>query len=162
MVFSAAPECGDCAADATTYADERVLDFIEHYCVPVRVRVQENRRLADEYFVSWTPTVILTDGDGRTHYELVGHFPAAEFLSHLSLGVGKYNLNHRYFEKAAERFEEVAERFAGSDAGAEALYWLGVVRFKSQRDLAQLRATWQQLANEYPTSEWTKRTRIPY
>jgi hypothetical protein len=161
MDFSAGPQYTDRAtADATSYADARVLEFIERNCVPMRVCVRENRRLAEEYFVSWTPTVILADSDGRAHYDLVGHYPAEEFLAHLSLGVGKYHLNHRHYDEAAERLEEVAECFAGTEAGAEALYWLGVVRYQSQRSIIRQRATWQQLAIEYPTSKWTKRTRI--
>ena len=41
------------------------------------------------------------------------------------------------------------------------LYWLGIARYKDGHDPAQLRQRWQTLAQEYPKSEWTLRTRIP-
>jgi hypothetical protein len=44
---------------------------------------------------------------------------------------------------------------------AEALYWIGVVRYKQAHDPAQLRPSWQKLAQEFPRSEWAKRTNIP-
>ena len=89
-----------------------------------------------------------------------GCLPPEEFLARLSLGVGKYWLNRKQFERARERFDEVDRRHTGSDAGAEALYWLGVAQYKYSHDSAQLRPSWQRLA-EYPKSEWTTRTRIP-
>ena len=46
-------------------------------------------------------------------------------------------------------------------AGAEALYWLGVAHYKQAHDPAQLRPSWQRLAQEYPHSEWARRTQIP-
>ena len=64
-------------------------------------------------------------------------------------------------DQAGERFDEVARRHTGTDAGAEALYWLGVAKYKQSHDSAQLRPSWQRLAQEYPNSEWTKRTQIP-
>ncbi len=82
-------------------------------------------------------------------------------MAHLSLGIGKFWLNRKQFAQAAARFDEVARRHQGSDAGAEALYWLAVARYKQAHDPAQLHAGWQQLAREYPTSEWAKRTQVP-
>lgn len=67
----------------------------------------------------------------------------------------------RKFVPAAERFEEVAQRHKGAETGAEALYWLGVARYKQSHDPAQLRPSWQRLAQEFPDSDWTKRSQIP-
>jgi hypothetical protein len=55
----------------------------------------------------------------------------------------------------------VARRHSGTDAGADALYWLGVARYKQSHDPAQLRPIWQRLAKQHPDSEWAMRTRIP-
>lgn len=70
-------------------------------------------------------------------------------------------LDRRQFAEAAERFEEVAERHSGTDAGAQALYWLGVARYKQSKDAAQLRPSWQRLVRDYPRSDWARRTKIP-
>jgi len=147
--------------DTVTYPEPRVAHFLEQYFIPVKVRVKESRDLVEHYLVSWTPNVVLADDQGRVHDRVEGYLPPEDFLACLALGVGRYLLNRKRFAQAAERFEEVAQRHWGSDAGAEALYWLGVARYKQTHDSAQLHPSWQRLAQEYPNSAWTRRTRIP-
>jgi tetratricopeptide (TPR) repeat protein len=147
--------------DTVTYPDPCVAHFLAQHFVPVKIPIKENPQLAEEYLVTWTPHVVVADEKGHVHYRVEGYFPPEEFLAQLSLGIGKYRLERKQFDRAAERFEEVAARHAGSDAGAEALYWLGVARYKAARDISQLRPHWDQLARQYPGSEWTRRTKIP-
>ncbi|HYT92460.1 MAG TPA: thioredoxin fold domain-containing protein [Gemmataceae bacterium] len=147
--------------DTVTYPDSRVAAFIAGHFIPARLRVKESPELVQEYLVGWTPNVVLTDDLGKVHYRVEGYLPPEDFLAYLSLGVGKYRLNRKHFDQAKERFDEVARRHAGTDVGAEALYWLGVAKYKQFHDSAQLRPSWQGLALEYPNSEWTKRTQIP-
>ncbi len=149
------------AMDTVTYPDPRVAQFIEGHFVAVQQHVKESQALVQEYFVSWTPNVVITDDHGKIHYRIEGYLPPEDFLAYLSLGIGKYWLNHKQFEQARGRFEEVARRHSGTDAGAEALYWQGVAQYKLSHDPTQLRPSWQQLAQEYPKSEWSQRTRIP-
>jgi hypothetical protein len=147
--------------DTVTYPEPRVAAFIAGHFIPARLRVKESPELVQEYLVAWTPNIVISDNLGKIHYRLEGYSNPEDFLAYLSLGVGKYRLNGKRFEQAGERFAEVARRHAGTDAGAEALYWLGVARYKQSHDSAQLRPSWQRLAQEYPNSEWTKRTQIP-
>jgi Thioredoxin-like domain len=148
--------------DTVTYPDPRVAEFIEQHFAPVRIVIRENRELANKYLVSWTPNMVIADEQGRVHYRIEGYLPPVEFLGRLSLGVGKYDLSFAKLGEAAQRFEEVARRHAKTDAGAEALYWLGVARFKGSHNVADLKSSWEQLAREYPDSEWTVRTKIPH
>jgi tetratricopeptide (TPR) repeat protein len=147
--------------DTVTYPDPRVAQFITNHFIPARVMVKQNPRLVEDYLVSWTPNVVLADDQGKVHYRLEGYLPPEAFLAHLSLGQGKFWLQRKQFAQAQERFDEVARRHAGTDAGAEALYWLGVAHYKQSHDPAQLRPSWQQLVQQYPKSEWTERSRIP-
>jgi len=160
--FSAAPECRGCVAmDTVTYPDDRVAHFINGHFIPARLRVKENQQLVKDYLVSWTPNVVIADDEGKVHYRIEGYLPPEELVAHLSLGIGKFWLHRQQFALAGERFDEVARRHAGTEAGAEALYWLGVSRYLLGHDSAQLRSSWQELAEEYPDSEWNKRSRIP-
>jgi len=147
--------------DTVTYPDSRVSQFLHMHFVPVKVSLKDDPEPVREYAVRWTPTVVIADDGGRGHDRIEGYLPPEDFVARLSLGVGKLRLFHGEFAQASQRFEEVADRHRGSEAGAEALYWLGVVRYKQSQDLAQLRPIWQQLAQEYPGSDWAKRTRIP-
>jgi hypothetical protein len=147
--------------DTVTYPDARVASFLTHHFIPVKVSVKENARLLEDYLVSWTPNILVVDEKSRVHYRIEGYLPPEDFVAYLSLGIGKYWLNHKQFAKAGERFEEVSQRHAGTDMAAEAHYWIGVARYKQAHDPAQLRPWWQKLAQEYPRSEWAKRTNIP-
>jgi hypothetical protein len=148
--------------DTVTYPESRVAAFLVDHFIPARLRVKDNRELIQEYLVSWTPNVVVLDEQGKVHYRIEGYLPPEDFLAYLSLGLGKYRLHRQRFEPARERFDEVARRHAGTDAGAEALYWLGVAQYKQSHDPAQLRASWGRLAQEYPRSTWTQRSHIPH
>jgi len=147
--------------DTVTYPDSRVARFLVDHFVPARLAVKQNPRLVEEYLVAWAPNVVVADEQGKVHYRVEGYLPPEEFVARLSLGVGRYWLNRKQFAQAQERFDEVSRRHAGTDAGAEALYWLGIAQYKQSHDAAQLRPSWQRLAEQYPDNEWAKRTRIP-
>src|SRR5437868_1855977 len=136
--------------DTVTYPDHRVADFLQQHFVAAKLPVKQNRPLVEDYLVSWTPNVVIGDERGRAHYRVEGYCGPEDFVARLSLGLGKYWLNRHQFRLASERFEEVAQRHAGSDAGAEALYWHGVAQYKESDDAARLRESWRKLASEYP------------
>src|SRR5437660_9247871 len=129
--------------DTVTYPDARVAEFIKKHVAPVRVVVRENRELANDYLVSWTPNVVVADDRGRVHYRVEGYLPPQEFVARLSLGVGRFLLDGKRFADAAGRFEGVVARHPGTPQAAEALYWLGVARYKEARDPARLRPSWE-------------------
>jgi hypothetical protein len=147
--------------DTVTYPDPRVAEFIAHHFAPVKLPVRDHRDLVDEYLVSWTPNIVIADDTGRVHYRVEGYLPPAEFVARLSLAAGKWLYNRGQYVPAAERFEEVARRHRGTDAAAEALYWLGPVGYKHSKDPAHLKTAWKRLAEECPQSEWTVRSRVP-
>jgi hypothetical protein len=111
--------------------------------------------------VSWTPNVVIADDLGRVHDRVEGYLPPPEFVARLSLAVGKFLLNTKRFAGATRRFEGVVGRHPGSPVAAEALYRLGVARYKEARDPTQLRTNWERLDREYPDSEWTTRSKLP-
>jgi Thioredoxin-like domain/Tetratricopeptide repeat len=147
--------------DTVTYPDPRVAEFVEQHLVPVKIAIRDNKDLAEQYHVSWTPNVVIADEDGHVHYRIEGYLPPEDFLARLSLGLGEYELNRQQFADAAHRFEEVAQRHPETEAEAEALYWLGVAHFKETHDPSQLKSSWSQLAKKFPDSVWTRRTQIP-
>jgi len=160
--FSAAPMCGGCAAmDAVTYPDAHVAEFISKHYVPVKIKVKDRPDIAAGYDVNWTPSVLIADESGRTHSRIEGYVPAEDFVAHLSLALGRYELDRQQFQRAIHQFQEVSQRHRGTETAAQALYWLGVARFKDSKDQAQLRATWNLLIDDYPVSEWSKRANIP-
>jgi tetratricopeptide (TPR) repeat protein len=134
---------------------------VEEHFVPARVRIKDDGRTFADYFVSWTPNVVIADERGEVHYRIEGFHQPQNFIAKLSLGAATYHLHRMEYNQAAERYEEVARRHPETNMAAEALYWLGVTNYKQSQDANQLRANWQRLARDYPNSGWTKRTEIP-
>jgi hypothetical protein len=128
--------------DTVTYPDPRVADFIDRHFAPVKLPVKEHRDLVDEYLVSWTPNLVIADDGGRVHYRIEGYLPPAELVARLSLAAGKWLFNREQYPAAADRFEEVAQRHRGTEAAAEALYWLGPAAYKQSHDPAPWSAIW--------------------
>jgi TolA-binding protein len=58
------------------------------------------------------------------------------------------------------RFSEVIERYAESDAAAEAQYWRGVSRYKSTGDASALAATAGEFTKRYSDTQWAKKASV--
>ncbi len=82
---------------------------------------------------------MLADEDGKVRYRIEGYLPPEDFIAQLALGLGRTDLDRQQFDRAAHHFEEVTKRHRGTDAAAQALYWLGVARYKGSKDPGQLR-----------------------
>jgi hypothetical protein len=148
--------------DTVTYPDPRVAEFIAEHFVPVKLAIKEHAQLASDYLVSWTPNIVIGLGIDKIHYRIEGYFGPEDFLAHAALGLGKYLLNNNQFDEAFDRFDEVAQRHADADSGAQALYWRGVADYRRTGDAAQLRPSWKQLQQDHSESDWAKRSRVPH
>ena len=149
------------AMDTVTYPDERVASFVRQHFIPAKVNVREQPDVAARHDVIWTPNVVIGDDSGKAAYRVEGYLPPEDFVAQLALGLGRYQLERQQYARAAHHFEEVARRHQGSDAAAQALYWLGVARYKESKDPGQLRPSWDRLVREYPASEWARRANVP-
>jgi thioredoxin-related protein len=149
------------AMDTVTYPDKRVASFLQQHFLPVKINVKDQKDIAKSYDVSWTPNVVVADETGKSYYRIEGFLPAEDFMAQLALGLGRYRLERHEYPQARHHFEEVVQRHKGTDAGAQALYWLGVANYKNTKDPTQLRPSWDKLIKEYPNSEWAKRANVP-
>jgi len=146
--------------DAVTYPNKAVIEFINSNMIAVRVR-HDQRPLAEDFKVKWTPTLITLDMDGTERHRTVGFLPPEELIPSLMSGIGKAHLERGEFAKAIPRFEMLVSKYPKSGAAPEAVFFLGVARFQSAQDPKFLKKAYDQLAAQYPQSEWTTRA-SPY
>ena len=147
--------------DTVTYPDNRVSSYVGRHFVPIKIVMKEKPDLVAAYNVMWAPNIIVSDETGKVYYRIEGFLPPPDFIGQVALAMGRYQFERQQFAAAAHHFEEVAQRHQGTDAGAQALYWLGVAQFKNSKDPATLRPSWEKLVREYPKSEWAKRANVP-
>ncbi|MBM4327544.1 MAG: hypothetical protein FJ118_10320 [Deltaproteobacteria bacterium] len=146
--------------DAVTYPEKAVIGFVSNHVIPLRIP-SDQRPLAQEFKVSWTPTLVTLDTDGKEHHRTVGFLPPEELIPSLMLGIGKTCLDLGQFNEAIGQFEKIVTEHARSAAVPEAIFFLGVARYKHTKDPKNLRLAYDRLIADFPNDEWAKRAR-PY
>jgi tetratricopeptide (TPR) repeat protein len=144
---------------AVTYPKTEVVEFVEQNLVPLQV--QSDAPLAKDFNLQWTPTLIILDTDGKEHHRAIGFLPPEDLIPMLMVGIGKCYFDSQQFDKTISTLEKLLAQYAKSDAAPEAVYLLGVARYKSTHDPKPLKQAYERLASQYAASEWTKRA-SPY
>ena len=145
---------------AVTYPDQAVISFISENMIPLQV-LFDAKPLSSDFNVKWAPTLVTLDTDGKEHHRTVGFLAPEELIPSQLLGMAKAYFETDRFDEALANLEQLLEKYPKSDSAAEAIYLRGVCRYKSTQDAKPLKEAYEQLAADYPSSEWTKRA-YPY
>ena len=146
--------------DAGTYPNQTVIRFIRENVIPMRV-LHDQQPLAGRFRVTWTPTLILMDAQGNEVYRNEGALGPASLIPALMLGIGKEKSNSGHYDQAVSYFDALASEYPKSEEAPEAIYYGGVARYKSTKDLKAMKEAWRQLYAAYPASSWTRKAQ-PY
>jgi TolA-binding protein len=146
--------------DAVTYPDEKVAGFLNGSVIPVRLAFNA-KPYAKDFTVMWTPTLITLDEDGKEHYRSVGFLPPGELVPSVLMGIAKAHFDRGRLAEAITVMENILAGFPRSRVAPEAVYYLGVSRYKSTHNPKELRAGYEKLASDYPGSDWAERA-YPY
>jgi tetratricopeptide (TPR) repeat protein len=146
------------------YADPKVARFIDQHFIPVRVHVREQadafKQLGARYSAQWTPTILIVDEGGEERYRIEGFLPTNDFLAHLKLGLGRAAFARSDFDEAQRWFREVVDEQPDSEVAPEALYWIGVAKYKATGDAAALADTYKQFQTRYKDTSWATKASV--
>lgn len=152
--WSDLPSCVGCVSlENNTYPDEGVADYLNQNFIPVQLNQRDSPDLFVRNRVVWTPTVSVLNARGEELDRWVGYLPPGEFLPRAKFARAQAALLSGDYAAAVETFSDINARHADSFVAADALYWLGVARWKLGRSFDDLSAEWQRLAELYPQSE---------
>jgi TolA-binding protein len=140
---------------AVTYPQERVAKFLQLNFIPVQLQ-SSNKAMMEKFAVSWTSTLIVLDADGREHYRIVGFLSPDDLIPTLETAKGRWALDTDQHALARATFEEVISCYPDSNAAAEAVFFLGVAKYKMTHDPKPLRETYDELKAKFPGSQWAK------
>ncbi len=104
--------------------------------------------------------MIVMDSEGHERYRFVGWLPADEFQAQLMMGLAKVAFAHKHWNEAERWFSQIVERFPEAEPAAEALYWVGVCRYKATSDHHVLGETARQFTLHYQHTSWAKRSSV--
>jgi hypothetical protein len=128
--------------------------------IPVQV-LFDAQPLASDFNITWTPTVIVLDETSKEHHRSVGFQPPEDFIPFLMVGQGKTHFDLNSFDAAMALLEKVIKEYPQSAAAPEAVFHLGVSRYKATHNAAHLKEAFEFLKANYPGSDWLKRAQ-PY
>jgi hypothetical protein len=140
--------------DSHTYPDAAVAAYITQYFLPVRLNQSQYNPLFQERGIVWTPTIATLSAQGQELDRWVGFLPPEAFLPRLKLAHAIATWSRGEFGQAAMILDALVAHHHRAQVAAEALYWLGVCRFKARRTFEALCEPWAQLTREFPDSEW--------
>lgn len=144
--------------DEETFADPDVVAQVASRFIPVRIHLFNDRAIAREWQVFWTPTVLFADRSGKIRYRSVNYLPASDFLDVLDIGEALTAMRWRDYETAIGRLQDVDERHPDGPFTAEAIYWRGMAEyFRDGNDGATARRIWAAIKERFPDSEWARR-----
>jgi hypothetical protein len=151
------PECIGCKQmDKVTFPSQEVSNFITDRMVPLRLRA-DHSKIAPQFHVFWTPTLVVMDLYGTEHQKTIGYIPPEEMVASLLLGIGKAAVSNGQYNEAVLQLNTLMNGYPNSVCAPEAVYLRAVSRYRSSHEAAALKDALQKLSTEYPNSEWTRR-----
>ena len=146
------------------WPDERVARFVAENFAPARVHVKDDaaafKTYGEKYAAQWTPTILELDSEGVERHRIEGFLPADDFLAQLMLGLARIHFQEQKWEDAQKMFRKVYEELPETDAAPEALYWVGVARYKESGDPTALKETARAFSTRYTDSSWAKKASV--
>jgi len=142
------------------YPDDRVAGFIREHFIALRAHVKTGQDVFARFNAQWTPTILIVDERGVEHHRIEGFLPAADFLAQLKLGLAHDARERGDWVTAQKFYGELSNDPSSEDVAAEAVYWLGVSKYKATNDPSPLGATAAALRDRFPKSSWTKKSSV--
>ncbi|HEV8440823.1 MAG TPA: thioredoxin family protein [Methylomirabilota bacterium] len=141
-----------------TYPNPDVARFIRSHFVPVQFNVVDDPGAMDRFNSSWTPSLIVEDGEGREYRRSFGYLDPHRFLGEMALGRLAQSIHRHDYQGAHERSLEAMHRTKGDPwREPEALYFGAVAAYKAANDAEKLKEGWNRLLDQFPESDWAKK-----
>ncbi|MFN7182249.1 MAG: tetratricopeptide repeat protein [Planctomycetota bacterium] len=90
-------------------------------------------------------------------YCYIGYLPSEDFVPKMTIALGLCYFNDNRLHDAEDIFTGVTGQYPGTQHEAEALYWLGVTKYKMTKDPSRLVEMWNIIFTKYPNSIWAKK-----
>jgi hypothetical protein len=142
---------------AVTYPNPDVVRELSEHFVPVRIESAKQPEHARRMNVRWLPGLVVAGADERPANVVVGFLPPSDLLPELTFGRAIAAMGEKRYDEAHTLLEQVAGT-KGAERAAEALYWLGVSRYRQSKDfMGSIREPWGRIVETWPGSQWARK-----
>jgi hypothetical protein len=127
----------------------------------LNVHIKENAKNFHRFDAAWTPTVLVSNPDGKERYRLEGYLSKEEFEAFLEMGLGRVAFMKKDYANAEKHYSNVLDQHPDSHFAPEAVYWRGVSRYSSSHDHTALEDVAKTFTEKYRDSEWALKS-VPW
>ena len=142
---------------AVTYSNPDVQKMLADFFVPVKIEGRSDPKIAQLFNVIATPTFVAIDHSLKFHHKTSGFFPPEAFVQRLRFLRAIVDLNNRNYDQAIELLYAVVQETFEEEITPEALYQLGVARYKKTGDFTDAVREWRKIQIQFPKSIWLKK-----
>ncbi len=142
--------------DAVTHSKDGIIQLIHELFVPIRVNSATESELSKLYRVDITPVYIATDSRQKTYHRWVGFARAEDFTSTLRVMRAAADIDRRNYDSAIGQLVAVVEG-ARSSSTPDALYLIGLARYKKSGNFQEAVEQWRRLKLSYPNHPLIKK-----
>ena len=135
--------------DAVTHSNEEVIRLMNDLFVPVRIDSSRESGISKLYRVESTPTYVAIDSRKKEHFRWSGFSNPEDFSQTLRLMSAAAAIDRRSYDFAIEMLSSIVDS-PSSPSTPDALYLLGVARYKKSGDFQQAVDQWRRLKLSYP------------
>ena len=135
--------------------------MVNSWFIPLRMNKEKQADAFKKYLATWTPTIVILDAEGKEHYRFTGFLSPMELSARIMLDGAKTEIDLGNYDLAVKCIHDVIDKYPGTYAVPEGIFYLGVAEFLPGHDPKVLKENLERLRKEFPKSEWTLRAR-PY
>jgi TolA-binding protein len=142
--------------DAVTHSKEEIIRFVDVFLIPVKVDSVKQSELSKVFRVDMTPVYVTTDFKKKEHYRWTGFSPPQDFQQTLRLMKAAFDMDGRQYDSAIQHLSAVVDS-SKSPSTPEAMYLLGVAKYKKTGDFQLAVEQWRRLKLSYPNHPLIKK-----
>jgi TolA-binding protein len=142
---------------AVTYSNPEIQKALTMFFVPVKIEARSDPKTSQFFNIQATPSFVATDGERKLHHKISGFYPPEAFMPRLRLLRAIVDLNNRQYDQAINLLSNVVQETFENDITPEALYHLGVARYKKSGDFSDAVQEWRKIQIQFPESPWLKK-----
>ena len=142
---------------AVTYSNPDIQKMLADFFVPVKIEGRSDPKIAQLFNVIATPSFVALDHSLKFHHKISGFFPPEAFVQRLRFLRAIMDLNNRNYDEAIDLLSTVVQETFEEEITPEALYQLGVARYKKTGNFADAVHEWRKIQIQFPKSIWLKK-----
>lgn len=149
--------CGGCKKlTATTYKDQKVIDEMNEWFVPLKLDLIKDREVRKSLGAYWTPAIYFLDQNGNSYYHFNGYLPADEFRSMIRLGIAETIMPRGRYDDIISIIDKDLMELAQTSFYPKLLVARETARYIKIKDNSQLKKTLKEFQSKYPESTEAK------